>query len=310
MKEKGFGATARQESASGDARCPRRVAWVLVLVLVAMTLGGIELALRAGLIWKVPLDYLLQRPGDRYTRTAWLIHHPPTPGPHDVIVLGSSTAAAVSELPKGESEHTLRTLTGVKDLRLISLTGSGGCYPEHLTILENALAQGYRPHTVLLLSYPSCLGAYDETDALVARRMPMVSEALASLTSRDLTTEVRISAWLARTSVLHRYRGAANAWLRERWDEFLKGRAYPWEAIVFAGDRYVSTWNGRLAGPAYRSVQTMGGSWRYTLKSAALLSGLLATARRAGARVLVIESPCHLQSSMCWRRTGKPTSTR
>lgn len=275
------------ENDRATAVAPNTGSWIVVVAFVGVVLGGAELFLRSNLLWRVPLEYLLQHETDRYTRAAWLVHHPPASGGAEVIVVGSSTAAAVTELPHNESEQILRAALGRPRLQLVSLTDSGGCYPEHLTLLESALERGHHPTAVILFSFPTCLAPYDDTDALLARRMPLVSSSLADL-AHDRSLDVRVQARLVRMSAVQRHRYSVNAWIRERWKALLLGRA-PWERIVFAGDRRVSAWEGswELDDRRYERLA----KWTPTGPAANQLASFLDLARRNDIPVLVIESP-------------------
>ena len=258
------------------------VAAFVVLMLVAA-----EVFLRSGILWQLPLEHLLQHETDRYTRAAWLVHHPPASG-REIIVLGSSTAAAVMELPGGESQQILRAGAEQPALHLVSLTDSGGCYPEHLTLLENAFEHGHRPDAVILFSFPTCLSAYDETDALLAKRMPLVSASLASVETVERSLDLRLQAALVRASAVHRYRHVGNGWLRERWKALLLGQP-PWKPVVFEGDRRVTAWSGDWTLDKRRHESLKG--WSPEGPAARHLATLLAIAKQNRVPVLIVESP-------------------
>ena len=251
-----------------------------------------ELFFRTDVIWRVPLGYLLQHETDRYTRAAWLVHHPPASDEDEILVLGSSTAAAVAELPDDESQRILQMALTRPELRLVSLTDSGGCYPEHLTLFESAMEQGHHPRIVVLFSFPTCLRQYDDTSALLATRIPLVSSWLANHEESSRPLEVRIRARLVRASAVHRYRHTVNAWLRQRWRGLLLGHA-PWEAIVFAGDQRFAAWHGPwdLDRARHARLRDMPGNWSPAGSSARHFGALLALAKRHGVPALVVESP-------------------
>ena len=121
---KAVGAAARGDPR--DESLVRSGYWAVVIALVVVMLAGTELLLRMNVVWRLPVEYLLLNTGDLHTKAVWLVHHPPAPDGNEVIVLGSSTAAAIAELPGNESQSILRDVLARPELRLISLTSSGG----------------------------------------------------------------------------------------------------------------------------------------------------------------------------------------
>ena len=288
---KAVGAAAR-----GDVRDESLVRsgyWAVVIALVVVMLAGTELLLRMNVVWRLPVEYLLLgNAGDLHTKATWLVHRPPAPDGNEVIVLGSSTAAAIAELPGNESQSILRDVLARPELRLISLTNSSGCYPDHLTLLENAFEHGHHPTAVILISWPECLGPYDETDALLARRMPLVSSSLLDLEAGDHSVDIRLQARLVRASAVQRYRYAVNAWLRSRWRGLLRGRA-PWAALTVDGYRRVSAWKGPwdLDRERYERLRHMPGRWANSGRASRQLARLLDLSRDNGVPVIIVESP-------------------
>ena len=266
--------------------------WGIVAAFVAAMFVGAELFLRSGVLWQLPIEYVLQNENDRYMRATWLVHQPPASSGHEILVLGSSVAGAVTELPGNESQTILRDVLGRPELQLISLTVFGGCYAEHLTLLEGAFEHGHRPSAIVLFSWPSCLGRNDETDALLARRMPLVSSSLVDLEGTDRSFDVRMQAALVQISAVQRYRYTANAWLRNTWRNVLRGRA-PWRPVAFEGYRRVTAWQGdwELDRDRYQRLSDLPRRMTPGGPGSRQLAALLEMARTRGVPVLIVESP-------------------
>jgi hypothetical protein len=266
--------------------------WGIVAVFVAAMFVGAELFLRSDVLWQVPIEYVLQNENDRYMKATWLVHQPPASSGNQIMVLGSSVAGALTELPNNESQEILRDVLGQPQLQLISLTVFGGCYAEHLTLLEGALAHGHQPSAIVLFSWPNCLGGNDDTDALLARRMPLVSSSLVDLEGTNRSFDVRIQAALVRISAVQRYRYTVNAWLRNTWRNVLRGRA-PWRPIAFEGHRRVTAWQGdwELDRDRYQRLADLPRRMTPGGPGSRQLAALLEIARMRGIPVLIVESP-------------------
>jgi hypothetical protein len=275
-----------------DQPTARTSFWATVVAFVVVMFGGAELFFRTDLFWQIPLEHLLRNNRDLHMKAAWLVHHPPAPGSDEIIVLGSSTAAAIAELSGNESEKILRALADRPQLQLVSLANGAGCYPDHLTLLENALEHGHSPTAVILFSFPTCLGPYDETDALLARRMPLVSASLANLEESDRSLDVRIQTSLVRASAVERHRYFVNAWLRERWEALLLHGRPPWRGVVYKGDVFLRVWEGpwelfRYYAPLTAALK----EWVPAAPASRHLGALVDLARQKGVPLLIIESP-------------------
>jgi len=270
---------------------PTRV-WAGVLAALVMLVAGLEVVLSSGVVWRMPLAQLLQNPGDRHTRAVWLIHRPPPPTTPELIVLGSSVAAAITELPRNETEQWLRTRLAVPELQLVSLTVSRGCYGEHLTLFQNAIEQGHRPKAVLLVSWPACLNDASEADAVEARRMPLTSTWLAEVESNGRTTPLTLWTSVLRSMAVPRYRYTINAWVRSRWRGVLRGRS-PLAPIVFAGDRRVTAWEGPFENDRdrYQRLVALPSRMRSDGRGMRILDRLLAAVREHGATPVIVEAP-------------------
>ena len=285
-------AAAGQAGTLSDAPAVRASHWSVVLGITAVLFGAAELFFRANVLWQLPPEYLLQDENDRYTRATWLVHNPPASGGNEILLLGSSPAAAISDLPDGGSQQILREALDQPALQLISMAVYGACYAEHLTLLENALAQGHHPKAVILFSWPSCIGPYRDYDALMATRMPLVSESLANLQGSDRSVDVRIQATFARVSAVHRYRYTVNAWLRNQWRLLLRGQGL-FEPVAFEGRSRTTAWKGdlRLDRERYERLTTLPQRLADTGHGSRQLGALLDLARQKRVPVLIVESP-------------------
>jgi hypothetical protein len=285
---------ADARGAARDEPAVRSSYWAITITLVVVMLGGAELFFRTDVLWQIPLNYLLEnRRTDTYTRATWLVHHPPGSGVNEIIVLGSSTARAIIELPRNESQQFLSAVLARPELQLVSLTINGGCYPEHLTLLESAFEHGHHPKAIILFSWPSCLGPYDDTDALLAKRMPVVSSTLADLEGNHRSIDVRIQARLVRVSAVHRYRYMVNTLLRRQGGNLLVGRA-PWRTVELDGNGRAAAWKKgplELDRGHYAQLAALPGKWTPTGPASRQLGALLQLARLHGVPILIIESP-------------------
>ena len=264
--------------------------WMAATAIAILCFAGIEALLRTERLWHLPLGYLLRNPGDSYTRAVWLSYNPPDRQDETILVLGASTAAAVMQLPDNESESTIQSALGQPDLQLLTLTLSQGCYAEHLTILQNALAHGHRPKTIIVFAWPGCLTERPETDTLAARRMPLVSSWLAEMGIDS--PRLRVKSAILQVSAVMRYQFMINAWLRSRWEGVLGGRP-PWEPIVFSSGQRETTWEKPWEEDRdrYQRLRLLPKRLHTTGRSMQVLDRLLRIARDHAQSVLVVESP-------------------
>jgi hypothetical protein len=266
--------------------------WALACTFLFLLGVVLELVFRSGAVWQIPLPYLLRDDGDRYTRAVWLAHHPVPATDRQVMVLGASTAAAVTELPHDESESILRQSLPAPDLRLTSLTVPRSCYEEYLTLLQNALELGHRPDVVVVFSWPACLNDDRRTHVLFATRMPLTSSWLAEVTRDSQTRADRLEAAFIANVGVARYRYTVNAWVRSRWEGVLRGRL-PWSPIYFAPSRRSRAWDGPWEADVerYQQLQHTPKDMELNGRSRAVLGKLLSQVHAQGAKAVVVEAP-------------------
>ena len=266
--------------------------WLWTAAVALVCFSALEILLRTGAVWRAPLPYLLQNGGDRHTRAVWLLHRPPPATTRQLVTLGASTAAAITELPDNEAERTLRFALRAPQLHLTSLAVSRACYDEHLTLMQNAIDLGHRPAVVVIFSWPGCLTDEYATDAVFATQMPLTSSWLASVDTRRDGGGVQLWSVVLRHAALARYRHALNGWVRSRWEGVLRGRM-PWHPVIFAGDRRTEPWDGPWENDVqrYERLRMFASRVRTEGRGAKILERLLREIRDHGARAIVIEAP-------------------
>lgn len=261
--------------------------WMAVCVLALAVLGVFELMLRSGVLWQVPLPYLLPYENDRHVLVSWEVHQPKTPGVLDVVALGSSVAAAVTELPGGEATQTLRRLRGRDDVRLLVMAVPRGCFQEMTVILENLIARGRTPAEAVIFTWPGCFISSKDAELQRAQLMPLRTAWLAP-DGESLSDEAAY--WLAQHVEVVRHRYFVNSWVRRRLRNALRGDLrlrVPYRAY-------------RLAKPASVPLEKLRGLDRYetypervTLpgQSALVLERLLDRLQSAGVKAFLVENP-------------------
>jgi hypothetical protein len=269
---------------------PLRV-WLYVAVAVLAVMGTLEVALRAGLIWHLPLRMVLKEGSDVNTRAAWRIFNT-RPDPREVIVLGSSMADAVVE-PKGVvRQDTFDAILGPGETRVVNLSVNRSCAPEQTVVLDNALENGHRPSRVVIFTWPGCFtreDADERSETLLAVAFPLTSDYLDARTPPDSFDE-RIERWLTRHVALVRFRPFGNAWLRQRAKMALRGRPF---VRRFRPDDRTATWEGPWTADTTRREQLAALRSRLTASGIDTrpLATLLQFARAHGLRAVLVEVP-------------------
>jgi hypothetical protein len=265
---------------------PRQWAAVAGAALALLVL--IELILRTGVVWQLPLPYLLSFSNDRFALVSWELHQPQPEGTLDVVALGSSVAAAVTELPHDEATRIVREVTARPEARLLVMAVPRGCVEDMTVILENFVNHGRTPAVALLFTWPGCFIGDSVEASLMARSMPLRTTWL--LDGHDQPSS-RVGFWLVQHLDILRYRYMVNAWVRRRLD-----------GALFEGERRLRiTYRPyRLADPAEVPLEQLPGFDRYhhypdrmnvTDGNARRLDNLIAHARAAGVKVILVENP-------------------
>lgn len=261
--------------------------WVAVCVVALTVLGICEVVLRTGVLWQAPLPYLLPYENDRHVLVSWEIHQPKPPGLLDVVALGSSVAAAVTELPGGEATLMLRRLRGRDDVRLLVMAVPRGCFQEMTVILENLIERGRTPAQAIIFTWPGCFISSKDAELQRAQLMPLRTTWLAPA-GESLSDHAAY--WLAQHVEVVRHRYFVNSWVRRRLRNALRGDLrlrVPYRAY-------------RLAKPASVPLETLRGLDRYEAypervalpgQGALVLEQLLDRLQAAGVKAFLVENP-------------------
>jgi hypothetical protein len=264
--------------------------WAVAGALALSLLAGIELFLRSGVVWRIPLPYLLSFENDRYTLVSWEIHQPKPQGVLDVMAFGSSMTAAVTELPNDEAPALLRQLSGRQDLRLLVMAVPRGCFDEATVIVENLVERRRAPAVGVIFTWPGCFVSNDERASLLARLMPLRTRWLSD-TLQTLPQSDRVAYSLVQHIDVFRYRYMLNAWVRRRLD-----------SAVFDGQwaLWIPYRPYRLAAPSPVPLETLPRVERYkaypalmdlTGQGARRLDQLLGRMQEADVRPVLVENP-------------------
>jgi hypothetical protein len=264
--------------------------WAAAGLLAVLLLAGCEGVFRSGVLWRIPLPYLLSFENDRYTLVSWEIYQPKPPGVLDVMAFGSSMMAAVTELPNGEAPALLRHLSGRQNLRLLVMAVPRGCFDEATVIVENLVERRRAPAVAVIFTWPGCFVSNDERASLLARLMPLKTRWLSD-TLHTLTSSERITYALAQRIAVVRYRYTVNAWIRRRLDSAVFDGQW---ALAIPYRPY------RLASPSPVPLESLPQVERYKIYPARIdLSGqgiqrldrLLGQLRGAGVNPVLVENP-------------------
>lgn len=260
--------------------------WLLTAVVAAAAFVGLEAALRADLVWRLPLGIVKAADGDRHLEAAWEIHQPPGPEPR-VIVLGASNTAVALELPRYGLARVLNAVTG-KPVTVLSLCLGGAKVEEYMVLLEAALEEGHLPAIVVIGIWPGQL-VRENYDPLLAERMPFSSSWLLAEAQPVDDPDSLWERYGPRVLALERFRHAANAWLHRRLHDLLLQR-FRW---VVGGQDAAN--DPRLV-PLDRDkrqdvVDRISEQWLNEPPDLSRLRSTIRRARDAGSRVIVLEAP-------------------
>ena len=267
--------------------------WVLAIIAAATLLAGTEAALRADILWRLPVTWVVQWPMDTHTRTVWRLHREPITS-NEVVVFGSSSTDALVE-PVGrlrQGQDLVDSAVGPGRVRVLNLAVNLGCYAEALVIASNLVARGHHPEVALVFASPDCVArdkGVDEAAAVLARRMPIIAEELLAEVPADSFDE-RLQRAALRHSALARYQVPdVNGWIRRRSRDML--RAY---VPLFARPNPLDR-NKPWRGPSKDDLKVLQGAARLQIAAAGPdtkpLEALLQFFRTRGIKVQLVEEP-------------------